>query len=129
VFSAGIRDRLRAVHSLAGAGPDEAVSHAHDYVIGWSCATAQLDEHGYSVDIAHLKRCLADLCRRLQDTDLNGLPFFADRPPSVENLAVFAAAELRRSLGDAARRITRCEITVWETEDAWASYSEDWTDR
>ncbi len=127
MFSAGVKHGLRAIHRLAGAGAEEAVPHAHDYLVEWSCSAAELDEHGYAVDIALLKRCLHELCVRLQDADLNGLPFFAQRPPSVENLAVFAATELRRCLGEAAQRIARSEITIWEADDAWASYSQEWT--
>ena len=129
MFSAGVKQRLRAVHALVHEGGAEASRHAHDYAVEWSCATRELDEKGYSVDISLLKRCLGDVCRALWDADLNGLPFFSSRTPSVENLAVFLTGELRRALGAAARSISRSEIRIWEDEDAWASYAESWDAR
>ena len=129
MFRAGVKSRLRAVHALPREGGSEASPHAHDYVIEWSCATGALDEKGYSVDISELKRCLGEVCRALDGADLNALPFFSSRAPSVENVAVFVTSELRRLLGTAASGIGRSEITIWESEDAWASYEEPWGGR
>ncbi len=126
MFCAGVRHRLATVHALVSEGGSEASPHAHEYLVQWSCARPRLDEKGYSVDISLLKSCLAAVCASLEGSDLNSLPFFASRPPSVENLAVFLAGELRRALGASAAGITRCELTIWEADDAWASYAQDW---
>ena len=129
MFTAGVKHRLRAIHTLAAEGGAEASPHAHDYVVGWSCETRDLNAKGYSVDISLLKQCLGSLCRRLQDSDLNALPFFASRTPSVENLAVLLTGELRLCLGPAAADIARSELTIWEADEAWASYAESWDAR
>ena len=123
MFTVGVRHRVRAVHSLPAQGGDEALPHAHDYLVEWSCSARSLDARGYAVDISLLQRCLVELCGRLEGVDLNGLPFFASRPPSVENLAVFLAGELRDCFGSAAA-VEGSRITIWESDDAWASFAD-----
>jgi 6-pyruvoyltetrahydropterin/6-carboxytetrahydropterin synthase len=129
MFRAGVRNRLRAIHALPAEGGSEALPHSHDYVIEWSCATGALNEKGYAVDISALKRCLGQVCRAMEGADLNALPFFSARAPSLENLAVFVTAELRRLLGEGAAGIARSGLTIWESDDAWASYEEPWAGR
>ncbi len=129
MFRAGVSNRLRAVHALPAQGGSEASPHAHEYVIEWSCATGALDANGYSVDISELKRCLNEVCSALDGADLNALPCFAARAPSVENLAVFVTGELRRLLASAASGVERSVVTIRESDDAWASYEEPWGGR
>jgi 6-pyruvoyl-tetrahydropterin synthase len=123
MFEVGVRQRLRAVHSLPAQGGSEALPHGHDYVVEWSCRSRGLDEKGYAVDISLLQSCLSGLCRKLEGADLNSLPFFASRAPSLENLAVFLAQELRGPV--AGSRLAGSRITIWESADAWASLEED----
>jgi 6-pyruvoyl-tetrahydropterin synthase len=126
MFSAGVRRRFSAFHSLAAESGVEASPHAHDYAVFWTCSTEELSEKGYSVDISLLKRSLGSVCGGLEGSDLNRIPFFASRQPSVENLALYLTRELRAALGAAAAGITGSQVTVWEADDAWASYSESW---
>ena len=123
MFAVGVRHRLRALHSLEAQGGSEAFPHAHDYLVEWSCSAGSLDARGYAVDIAEMRAFLAGLCGRLEGADLNGLAFFAARPPSVENLALFVASELRGCASSAPLAASR--VTVWESDDAWASWSEE----
>jgi 6-pyruvoyltetrahydropterin/6-carboxytetrahydropterin synthase len=124
MFAAGVRDRLRAVHALASDSAG-ATSHAHDYVIAWTCAAPALDDRGFAVDIAALATVLRDVCAALEGRDLNTLPFFASRQPSVENIAVFLSRELMAGLGSAGDPVVRSELTIWESPDAWATYVDE----
>ena len=124
MFAVGVRHRLRAVHALQAQGGSEALPHAHDYRVEWSCGAPALDARGYAVDISLAQRCLAEICGRLEGADLNGLPFFASRPPSVENLAVYLAREMRACVA-AEAAVAGSKVTIWESEDAWASFAEE----
>ena len=58
---------------------------------------------------------------------LNDLEFFRDRQPSVENMARFfhqrLLAALRGRRSYAVDRIVHAELKIWESPQAWASYS------
>ncbi|MBN1835181.1 MAG: 6-carboxytetrahydropterin synthase [Spirochaetales bacterium] len=126
MFQVGIKDRFRAGHYLRGDFGEEARPHEHDYVVEWICSTSGLDQNGFSVDIALAEELLAATVHEIQGALLNELEFFAERQPSVENMARY----LHRKLFDALEgrsypvsTILQSEIKIWESDTAWASYA------
>lgn len=108
-----VRDRFSAAHYLKEyKGKCENV-HGHTFQVEVAVEVGELDSVGIGVDFAEIKKALA---AALPDhTLLNEvLPF----NPSAENLA-------RHFYGKLKARFPVKAVTVWESEDASATYAED----
>jgi 6-pyruvoyltetrahydropterin/6-carboxytetrahydropterin synthase len=108
-----VRDRFSAAHFLRGyKGKCERV-HGHTFQVEVEVRASELDTAGIGIDFTEIKKALA---AALPDhTLLNEVyPF----NPSAENLARHLYGELKKSYPVRA-------VTVWESEDASATYSED----
>lgn len=126
MFQAGVTRPLRARHALANASPEESVPHSHPYRVELICSSRTIDENGYSTDIAAMESALEHVLAAIDDVFLNDLPWFADRPPSLENLACYLAETLRSELSSrGAEPAEPLELRIWENEFAWAGYREE----
>ena len=126
MYQVGIKNRFQARHFLRGDFAEESAPHEHDYELEWVCQTESLDENGFSVDIALLEELLEAEVQAVRGRLLNDLEFFRNRQPSVENMARFFHHRLLEALqgrGYAVARIVRAELRIWESTQAWASYS------
>jgi 6-pyruvoyltetrahydropterin/6-carboxytetrahydropterin synthase len=126
MYQVGIKNRFQARHFLRGDFAEESLPHEHSYELEWLCRTESLDENGFSVDIALLEELLEAEVKAVRGRLLNDLEFFRDRQPSVENMAGFFHARMLAALegrGYAVHRIVSAELKIWESPQAWASYS------
>ncbi len=108
-----VRDRFSAAHYLKGyKGKCEKV-HGHTFQVEVEIKADELDEAGLGYDFTEIKKTLASI---LPDHTLlnEAYPF----NPSAENLA-------RRFYGELKKRYPVRAVTVWESEDASATYAED----
>jgi len=108
-----VQDKFSAAHFLREyKGKCEKV-HGHTFRVEVEVEARELDAAGIGVDFTRIKKRLAEI---LPDHALLNevLPF----NPSAENLARHFFNELRRDLPVTA-------VTVWESEDASATYVED----
>jgi 6-pyruvoyltetrahydropterin/6-carboxytetrahydropterin synthase len=108
-----VRDRFSAAHFLKGyKGKCEKV-HGHTFQVEAVLHVEGLDAVGIGVDFSEIKKTLASV---LPDHTLlnEAYPF----NPSAENLARHFYGELKKHYPVRA-------VTVWESEDASATYSED----
>ena len=108
-----VRDRFSAAHFLKGyKGKCEKV-HGHTFQVEVEVRVAGLDEVGIGVDFTELKKALASV---LPDHTLlnEAYPF----NPSAENLA-------RHLYGELKKRYAVRSVTVWESDDASATYTEN----
>ena len=108
-----VRDKFSAAHYLREyKGKCEKV-HGHTFQIEVEIAVKELDAAGIGVDFTEIKKRLATI---LPDhTLLNDVFLFN---PSAENLSRHLFQELKKFYPVKA-------VTVWESEDASATYSED----
>jgi len=108
-----IRDRFSAAHYLKEyKGKCEKV-HGHTFRVEVAVRARELDRTGIGFDFAEIKAALAAV---LPDhTLLNDIYAFN---PSAENLARHFYGELKKTYPVVA-------VTVWESEDASATYAED----
>ena len=108
-----VRDKFQAAHFLKGyKGKCEKI-HGHTFQVEVAIEVQELDGTGLGIDFALIKRKLAEI---LPDhTLLNEVYEFN---PSAENLARQLFAELKKSFPVK-------DVTVWESEDASATYAED----
>ena len=108
-----VRDKFSAAHYLKEyKGKCEKV-HGHTFQVEVEIAVLELDRTGLGFDFAEIKKSLAEA---LPDHTLlnEALPF----NPSAENIA-------RHLYGVLKKTYPVKSVTVWESEDAAAAYSED----
>jgi 6-pyruvoyltetrahydropterin/6-carboxytetrahydropterin synthase len=108
-----VRDKFQAAHYLRGyKGKCEKI-HGHTFQVEVEIGVGELDRTGIGIDFTDIKKRLTEV---LPDhTLLNDVyPF----NPSAENLSRHLYAELKKLYPVKA-------VTVWESEDASATYSED----
>lgn len=108
-----VRDKFQAAHFLKGyRGKCEKI-HGHTFEVEVKVKVGKLDKAGIGVDFNVIKQALSKI---LPDhTLLNEVYAFN---PTAENLARRFFMELRKDFPVK-------EVTVWESEDASASYTEN----
>lgn len=108
-----VKDKFQAAHYLENYNGKCEKLHGHTFVVEVSVRVDSLDDSGIGIDFTHIKKTLVDI---LPDhTLLNDLYNFN---PSAENLSRFFYKELKKIYPVR-------EVTVWESQDASATYSED----
>jgi len=108
-----VRDKFSAAHYLREyKGKCEKV-HGHTFQVEVAIHVSELDRTGLGYDFAEIKKALA---AALPDhTHLNEI---FDFNPSAENIARHLYGELKKAYPVKS-------VTVWESDDASATYSED----
>jgi 6-pyruvoyltetrahydropterin/6-carboxytetrahydropterin synthase len=108
-----VRDKFQAAHFLKEyQGRCEKV-HGHTFQVEVMIEVTELDRTGIGIDFTRIKAKLTEI---LPDhTLLNDVYAFN---PTAENLA-------REFFGRLKGDFSVIEVTVWESEDASATYSED----
>jgi 6-pyruvoyltetrahydropterin/6-carboxytetrahydropterin synthase len=108
-----VRDNFQAAHYLKEyQGKCEKV-HGHTFQVEVVVEVKELDRAGIGIDFARLKVALAEI---LPDHMLINEVYSFN--PSAENLAREFFSRLKKNF-------PVIEVTVWESEDACATYSED----
>lgn len=107
-----VKDRFQAAHFLKEyKGKCEKI-HGHTFQVEVEVEVTKLDKTGIGIDFAVIKKKLSDI---LPDHSL--LNDVYDFNPSAENLARHFYNQLRK-------QFPIKKVTVWESEDASATYSE-----
>jgi 6-pyruvoyltetrahydropterin/6-carboxytetrahydropterin synthase len=121
MYSMSVRTDFIAQHYLIGGdwGPENE-RNSHHYVLELQLEGADLDEHGYLVDIVQVESELRDLRAHYADRLLNELPEFENLNPSIEHFARILCQRLGKRL--AAPNLSGIAVRLWENEDASASY-------
>ncbi len=108
-----VRDKFSAAHFLREyRGKCEKV-HGHTFQVEVAITVRELDRTGLGYDFAEIKKALA---AALPDHTLLNEAY--DFNPSAENLA-------RHLFGELKKAYPVSSVTVWESDDASAAYSED----
>ena len=108
-----VRDKFQAAHFLRGYQGRCENLHGHTFQVEAAIEVRELDAVGLGIDFALIKKALAEA---LPDHTL--LNDIYDFNPSAENLA-------RRLYEILKAAFPVKSVTVWESEDASATYSED----
>ena len=124
MYKVAVKRNFIASHFLIGGdwGPENEL-HAHHYVVELKLAGAELDRHGYLVDIVDIERHLDEAAAHYRDRTLNDLPEFAGLNPSIEHFTRILAESLDRAIRSP--NISRLTVKIWENEIAWASFTLD----
>ncbi len=117
-----VRDGFAAAHRIVGSGGKCEMMHGHNFTVELAVEGNDLAGTGMLVDFAVLKRVLGEILRDLDHRDLNDHPAFAANSPSSENIARHVFRRACEALGGGKARVA--EVTVFESERAWASCRE-----
>jgi 6-pyruvoyltetrahydropterin/6-carboxytetrahydropterin synthase len=115
------RDFIAQHYLIGGDWGAENVLHSHHYQIEVQLQGAELDQHGYLVDIIAIEGALEALVASYRDRTLNELPEFAGLNPSIEHFARILCQALASQIQ--AQNILTVSVKLWENEIAWAGYS------
>ena len=94
--------------------------HSHHYLVEVQLEGAELDQHGYLVDIVDIEANLEALVAYYRDKTLNDLPEFAGLNPSIEHFARIFCQTMAARIQ--APNLSAVTVQMWENEIAWASY-------
>ena len=117
------RDFIAQHYLIGGDWGAENDPHSHHYTVELRMEGAELDQHGYLVDIVDVETSLDALVAHYRDHLLNDLSEFAGLNPSIEHFSRILCSTLVERIS--APNITRWTLTVWENEIAWAAYTLD----
>jgi 6-pyruvoyltetrahydropterin/6-carboxytetrahydropterin synthase len=122
MYTLAVRRHFIARHYLIGGdwGPEN-YPNSHHYVLELRLRGAELDPHGYLVDIVQVEKVLSELVIYFAEKMLNDLPEFRGLNPSLEHFARIMATAIGERI--TAANIVSIKVVLWENESAWASYS------
>lgn len=115
------RDFVAQHYLIGGDWGAENAWHSHHYYLELQLAGAQLDHHGYLVDIVAVEHELDAIVSRFRDKTLNDLNVFSGLNPSIEHFTRIVCESLAQRLN--MPNLDSICVRIWENEIAWASYS------
>ena len=114
------RDFIAQHYLIGGDWGAENFLHSHHYVLELQLEGAELDRHGYLVDIVDIETQLNAVVGTYRDQTLNDLPAFAGLNPSIEHFSRIFCHELNQRI--LAPNLKAMQVVLWENDIAWASY-------
>ncbi|NJC96925.1 MAG: 6-carboxytetrahydropterin synthase [Anaerolineae bacterium] len=121
MYSLGVRRDFIARHFLIGGDwGAENYPNSHHYILELQLEGAQLDGHGYLVDIVEVEKHLDEIVNYYKEQMLNDKPEFAGLNPSIEHFARILATSLSERIK--ADNIAAVKVVLWENESAWAAF-------
>ena len=116
-----IKDSFSAAHNLRDyEGKCEHV-HGHNYIVEACFIREKLEKNGLAVDFSVLKKALKSILDKLDHKYLNeDLEYFKKHNTSAENIAKYIYDLLKKE--DFGAAVSK--VSVWESEDAKATYFE-----
>jgi 6-pyruvoyltetrahydropterin/6-carboxytetrahydropterin synthase len=122
VYEVTIKQSFSAAHILKEIGGTCEKLHGHNFIVEVSLSSSELTEAGILIDFKILKEWTEDILKCLDHKDLNEVDYFKNINPSAENVARFIYDSISEKVKD--HNIHAARVTVWESEDARASYSQ-----
>lgn len=107
-----------AAHHLLNYDGECEKQHGHNWLVEAFIRGESLDKSNILVDFKALKKELRRVLAYFDHQDLNELPEFKNESPSSEFIASLIYSKLKEKF------VELHKITVWETQEACASYFE-----
>ena len=122
MYEVMIKREFASAHNLRNYKGSCETLHGHNWKVDITVETDRLDEIGLALDFNLLKAKTDGIIGGLDHIYLNEHEAFRDKNPSSENIARYIFDELKAGLDDG---VKVKKVTLWETDDAAASYRED----
>ena len=120
MYELAVTRSFAAAHQLRGYKGKCENLHGHTYRVDVCVRAEKLNDLGLAVDFKELKKIIDALLDRYDHHLANEVPPFDRINPSAENMARVFYDELAKSLPPG---VALSKVTVWESEDAAATYS------
>ena len=125
MYTVAVRRDFIARHFLIGGDwGRENDPHAHHYVVEVKITHAELDQHGYLVDIVKIESELDALVECYRDNLLNDFPEFEGINTSIEHFSRIIWHKLRDAIDPPGPG--KLTIKLWENETCWTSYKQEY---
>lgn len=121
MYQVSIKKTFSAAHMLKEIGGKCENLHGHNFTVEVTVAAENLGSDGLVMDFRQLKEWTGEILDRLDHRHLNELSYFQGKNPSAENLAKFIYDCLVEKVAGSVLQVV--QVTVWESENARASYS------
>ena len=125
MYTVSVKHDLIARHYLIGGdwGAENDL-HSHHYVIEVRLEAAELDQHGYLVDIVKIEEELQSVVDYFGESMLNDLPEFEALNPSIEHFSRIVCGKLLEGVKPPGSG--RFTVRIWENDSCWAAYVMDY---
>ncbi|HMK60367.1 MAG TPA: 6-carboxytetrahydropterin synthase QueD [Dissulfurispiraceae bacterium] len=123
MYTLSIETKFASAHQLREYNGKCENLHGHNWKVQVVVSSRSLNKIGIAIDFTDLRRVANEVIGSLDHICLNDLPQFADVNPSSENISRWIFESLKENF--AAYNVTLKSITVWESETAAATYSEE----
>jgi len=127
VYEVTIRQSFSAAHKLKEIGGACEKLHGHNFIVEVSLCSAALSDTGILIDFRILRQWTDEILNEFDHKCLNDITYFKDASPSSENIARFIYDRIAEKIKEDNLAVSR--VTVWESEDARASYCGNSHDR
>ena len=125
MYTVSVKQDLIAQHYLIGGDwGTENEPHSHHYEVEVSLESAELDQHGYLVDIVKIEEELQAIVDYFGDSMLNDLPEFAGLNPSIEHFSRIVCEKMLAGIEPPGTG--QFTIRIWENATCWAAYRKDY---
>ena len=101
--------------------------HGHNFIVEVSICSSTLTDAGILIDFRILKRWMDEILKEFDHKDLNQVRCFNGMSPSSENVARHIYDRISEKTKKCSLDVSR--VTVWESEDARATYYGNGHDR
>jgi 6-pyruvoyltetrahydropterin/6-carboxytetrahydropterin synthase len=120
MYTLGVRRDFIARHYLIGGDwGSENFPNSHHYILELQLEGAELDQHGYLVDIVDVEKQLDEVVGTYREQMLNDCAAFEGLNPSIEHFARILAVSLNERIK--AGNISALKVVLWENQSAWAA--------
>jgi 6-pyruvoyltetrahydropterin/6-carboxytetrahydropterin synthase len=97
--------------------------HGHNWKVEVQVTATKLDDVGMGMDFKIIKDATRELIGKLDHRNLNDIPPFDKINPTAENISAYLYQELSDVLNTDDIKVST--VTLWETDRACVTYSED----
>jgi 6-pyruvoyltetrahydropterin/6-carboxytetrahydropterin synthase len=120
LYEITIKQSFSAAHMINEIGGRCEKLHGHNFVVEISICANVLSVEGILVDFRILKQWADEILKEFDHKYLNDISYFKDTSPSSENVARYIYDRISEKVKK--RNLDVSRVTVWESEDARASY-------
>ena len=122
LFEVKIISSFGAAHNLRDFRGKCENLHGHNWKIEVVLRGKSLEANGILVDFGEVKAATKEALEEVDHKYLNDLPFFSQKNPSSENIALFLFEKL--SVKFNTENIRLRSVSAWESDEACATYME-----
>ena len=125
MYELKVKSSFSAAHALRGYGVPCENLHGHNYKVEVIIKASALNSLGIAIDFKLIKSYLEDIFHEVDHKYLNELSMFREENPSAEALARWIYNRLKAKVEKENKSLSLEKVTVYETDNFSAAYSED----